>query len=75
MLMKSYGLRICLALTQLVVSGEISVVDAAKWREIDREVLSLHTNTKELLWYSNLRLTREYSTSPEGLGRVSPSSD
>lgn len=75
MLMKKYGLRMCLALTQLVASGEISVDDAAKWREIDREVLSLHTNTKELLWYSNLRLTREYSTSPEGLGRVSPSGD
>jgi hypothetical protein len=40
-----------------------------KWASIDEKLLSLHRNTKELLWYSRRRLSREYASSEEGLGK------
>ena len=47
----------------------ISEGDAKRWKEVDEKLLSLHSNTKELQWYSQRRLTREYAASPEGLGK------
>lgn len=58
-----------LGLEKLVSSGQISSDDASKWAEIDRQLLSLHQNTKELLWFSKRRISREYASSPEGLGK------
>jgi len=59
-----------LGLDDLVKSGKVSEVDAAKWAEIDSRLLSLHSNTKELLWHSRRRISRDYSASPEGLGKT-----
>ena len=58
-----------LGLEKLVASGQLSTEDAAKWKDIDSKLLSLHRNTKELLWFSKRRISREYASSPDGLGK------
>ena len=59
----------------LVSEGAISSEDAAKWKEIDAHLLSLHQNTKELLWHSRRRISRDYASSEDGLGKYPKSSD
>lgn len=49
--------------------GVLSADDASKWAVIDDKLASLHRNTKELLWYSGRRISREYASSEEGLGK------
>jgi hypothetical protein len=70
-------MRACykLGLDQLVKSGHVSEDDARKWAEIDSRLLGLHENTKELLWYSRRRISREYAASPDGLGKTPKSLD
>lgn len=53
----------------LVRNGALSEVDAAKWKQIDDRLLSLQEDTKELLWHSRRRISREYASSSEGLGK------
>lgn len=54
---------------ELVEKGVLSAEDANKWAVIDDKLASLHGNTKELLWYSGRRISREYASSEEGLGK------
>ena len=54
---------------KLVSKGELNPEDAAKWEAIDRKLISLHQDTQELLWYSRRRLSREYASSEQGLGK------
>jgi hypothetical protein len=49
-----------------------------RWSEIDRNLLALHQDTKELLWYSGRRISRDYASSESGLGKfpkTQPSED
>ena len=65
-----------LGLQQLLKTKLISAEDAKKWAEIDSRLLGLHENTKELLWYSRRRISREYASSPDSLGKPpKPSED
>jgi hypothetical protein len=54
---------------ELLRQKTISPEDAVKWRELDRQLLSMHQNTKELLWYSKRRISRDYASSEDGLGK------
>lgn len=61
---------------QLVDSGALSEADAEKWKSIDDHLISMQEDTKQLLWHSRRRITREYASSPDGLGKYPvPSSD
>lgn len=46
-----------------------SDADVIKWRDIDKGLLGLHQDTKELLWYSRRRISRDYAASESGLGK------
>lgn len=54
---------------KLVSEGQLSADDAEKWKAIDSHLLSLHQNTKELLWHSRRRISRDYASSEDGLGK------
>ena len=58
-----------LGTNELLRQKNIYPEDAEKWREIDRQLLSMHQNTKELLWYSKRRISRDYAASEDGLGK------
>ncbi len=58
-----------LGLNRLVSSGEISDIAAEKWASIDKRLLALHRDTKELLWHSRRRISRDYASSEDGLGK------
>lgn len=65
--------RLCndhIGIAKLVSSGELAPADASKWESINSKLLSLQKDTKELLWYSKRRITRDYASSAEGLGKV-----
>lgn len=49
-----------------------------RWSDMDKNLLALHQNTKELLWYSGRRISRDYASSESGLGKfpkTQPSGD
>lgn len=55
--------------TELLRAGTLSEDEAARWKSIDEKLIGLQENTKELLWHSKRRITREYASSPDGLGK------
>ena len=65
-------IRACysLGLQDLVNSGNLSEDDSVKWAEINSRLLSLQQDPKSLLLHSRRRLSREYTASPDGLGRT-----
>ncbi len=53
----------------LVNSGVLTNSEAERWKAIDEKLIALQENTKELMWHSHRRITREYASSPDGLGK------
>jgi hypothetical protein len=58
-----------LGVNRMISSGELSESDAEKWRSIDARLLPLQRDTKELLWHSRRRISRDFASSEEGLGK------
>ena len=58
-----------LGLQRLASRENMGESDVHKWETLNKKSLELHRNTKELLWHSRRRISRDFASSEDGLGK------
>jgi hypothetical protein len=58
-----------LGLQNLASQEHMTLEEIEKWALLNERCLEVHRNTKELLWHSRRRVSRDFASSEDGLGK------